>query len=1337
MTVGEGPSLRRAGAAENPPGRSVLRYRSGIFESFVEQMLDRCLVLSVERRSREGPDAASPLRFIHLNMAEPDHWLVALVKSWATVADVLSFYTERMIQEGYLRTAVEDLSVYELVRMIDYHPRPGVAGSAEVALTISEVKGLPEELRLPPGLVIRSVPPPGSEPQTFETIEPLDARAAWNVLRPTGSTQQELPKVSGDSTEIELEGVATGLSAGSAMLVTGERNGEPESFFRLAHQVEALQQDGPHTVVRWIEPLDDARSDDELAGVQVFALRQQAGLFGNNAPRWEDLPVEARYRVQGVGGGVLVANELGWEARNEGLPATAVFRCLAVDADGNLFAGTAGDGVFRSLDGGATWQAARRGLQELDIEALAVDSRGSLFAGTPGGGVYRSTDRGTIWEQANGALVASSFRRRWPWQRQAAAVERLPSTAVRALAVARWAGGPVLFAGTDAGVFRTGNAGRSWEPANRGLPGTDPGSGVTDLAVVALAVGPDDGVLYAGTGQGVFRSTDGGRRWRPANRGLPATNPLTGRSSTAVRTLVAYRDRRRGEEHLVAATSRGLFRAGAAAERWEPADQGLGGDPGGASPEVLCLLIQDDPVTVTVRLLAGTARGLFSSLDHGATWEPVPLDGPSRVEALAAGPQGSPLVAATPFGGLTDEWPRFHVRGGEIDLEGIVTGLVSGGWIVLVPGDGTDPSEAAAYRIQRVATVRRRDFSLAATVTRVMVEPDERLAGFDLRRTRAYVHSEPLPLRRKVRISVPASVGLLRTKVLAIGEPSRKLIVTGKTLRRVVQATGRGKKEMLGSLLRLRRAVDTVGGEVSVSVALQVAEQSPISIELTSSELREILRVLADEPGASEDFLRSLLAEKGSPEAGGAPADGPPEPSALAISQGMEKMYQALQTFGLFGGPSPSMAAPGAGKAPQLMITVKIPGEAAGTTTTVGELARALLQLETVRVDGGEERMTLRLPRPATGVPLVLDVEGLRVYGNVVAATEGATIAGEVLGDGDATRANQSFTLARPPAFLRTGGEPRADLEVRVQGQRWHVARVLHLHDGESRVYRLELDHLGRATVVFGSGNQGARLPTGRNNVVARYRSGMTSRSVPAGGLSLPGSRPLGLEGMVNPLPTTPGAEPEGREEIRRRAPCTVRTLDRVVSLRDYEDFAREFPGVARAGAWGLVVQGAPAVQVTLAAPGGEPIDEASDLFAQLRAAIDERRPAETPLFLQDYEPVRVVVKANLRIEADLLRGDVEKRVREVLESRFGFEESRFGGVLRAAAVVSALQRVPGVVAVDLDSFTWPGADEEPPSSIERLECRAREPYWDPVSRELRPAQIVMLGSPELELDKA
>ena len=113
---------------------------------------------------------------------------IALLDGWATIADVLSFYQERIANEGYLRTATERRSVLELARLIGYRLRPGVSASGYLAFSMQkDSRGL-----IPAGTAAKSVPAPGELPQTFETSGPIEARFEWNEIVPRRTRPQSI-----------------------------------------------------------------------------------------------------------------------------------------------------------------------------------------------------------------------------------------------------------------------------------------------------------------------------------------------------------------------------------------------------------------------------------------------------------------------------------------------------------------------------------------------------------------------------------------------------------------------------------------------------------------------------------------------------------------------------------------------------------------------------------------------------------------------------------------------------------------------------------------------------------------------------------------------------------------------------------------------------------------------------------------------------------------------------------------------------------------------------------------------------------------------------------------
>ena len=313
--------------------------------------------------------------------------------------------------------------------------------------------------------------------------------------------------------------------------------------------------------------------------------------------------------------------------------------------------------------------------------------------------------------------------------------------------------------------------------------------------------------------------------------------------------------------------------------------------------------------------------------------------------------------------------------------------------------------------------------------------------------------------------------------------------------------------------------------------------------------------------------------------------------------------------------------------------------------------------------------------------------DSLTILGNVAAATQGETVA-EVLGAGDASRPYQAFTLRQPPlTFVRSDTSPTgavSTLDLRVNDLRWDEAQFFFGRGAAERVYTTRIDDDGATVVQFGDGIHGARLPTGQENVRATYRKGVgAAGNVPAGRLTTLLTRPLGLKAAQNPVPAVGGDDPEPRDAARDNAPLQVRTLDRVVSLLDYEDFARAYAGIAKALAtwsWDGQQRG---VFLTVAGPGGDPV--ADEVLSRLESAIRKAGDPFVALRLKSYRPAAFRVRYKVKVDPASDKPAVLARTVESLRDRFSFAARAFGQAVALAEVVATVQGVPGVVAVDVD----------------------------------------------------
>jgi photosystem II stability/assembly factor-like uncharacterized protein len=298
-----------------------------------------------------------------------------------------------------------------------------------------------------------------------------------------------------------------------------------------------------------------------------------------------------------------------------------------------------------------------------------------------------------------------------------------------------------------AGIFKSGDGGRTWRSANAGrVPGcldsslaldpvvpetvyaAYPGRGVfrstdggvhwqaaitgLDLTTVSsLAVDPGDpGRVYAGAGdQGLFVSADGGSHWRPVGHGF-------------LRVVAVALDPRNPGVVLAAGPTRRMIRSADGGRTWHPAGAGL-------AANATVLAMSDG------RAYAGTsARGVFTSTDGGRTWGGLPTPGKQFVEALAISPDDPGVVYAglagssarglfrSSDGGRT--WQRLSAPLGDTDVFAVAVDpeapstlyLGSGDEGIFRSTDGGATWEPASSGLPRIAVQAT---TAAGEVTRV------------------------------------------------------------------------------------------------------------------------------------------------------------------------------------------------------------------------------------------------------------------------------------------------------------------------------------------------------------------------------------------------------------------------------------------------------------------------------------------------------------------------------------------------------------------------------------------------------------------------------------------
>jgi photosystem II stability/assembly factor-like uncharacterized protein len=373
-----------------------------------------------------------------------------------------------------------------------------------------------------------------------------------------------------------------------------------------------------------------------------------------------------------------------WElVGRPGTRADLVVQSLAVDprdarvvyAAGWTLDPAAGGGIFRTADGGHSWQPAGLVGHAVRALALAPSAPDTLVAGALDG-VFRSRDAGRNWERISPEGDAD--------------LHDLDSVAVDPRHP------DVIYAGTSHLPWKTSDGGRHWASIHQGM--------IDDSDVMSIVVDRGHPArIFASACSGIYRSENGGELWRKIG-GIP---------NTARRTHVIRQDPRR-PQMLFAGTTEGLWKSvdgGASWHRVTPPDWSIHGlviseatsgrlilgtqrlgllvsddsgqtfhasNEGFSHRRIVSLALDSASASRVLAVLAGAPEPLLATDDGGRTWKPL---GPGlRMESLRG-------IYASPSG-----WWAALERGGLMRYDPALRG---GTWVPagMLSGDIQPPSE--------------------------------------------------------------------------------------------------------------------------------------------------------------------------------------------------------------------------------------------------------------------------------------------------------------------------------------------------------------------------------------------------------------------------------------------------------------------------------------------------------------------------------------------------------------------------------------------------------------------------------------------------------------------
>ncbi|HWQ21956.1 MAG TPA: hypothetical protein VN478_04460, partial [Clostridia bacterium] len=272
-----------------------------------------------------------------------------------------------------------------------------------------------------------------------------------------------------------------------------------------------------------------------------------------------------------------------WSASSTGITNLSLTGLAASPIDASALYASTDEGVYRSVDAGASWS--RCSEPEAVLSILVLQDGWTVLAGTSDGSVLRSADAGDHWVNVTRGIPGVKVN-----------ILRAPP-----------AGSQVVYAGTDGGFAVSNDAGLSWEPRNVGLVATTPAGSPTPRTEIAAFL-PDPAspgtVLLSLLGRGFYVTTNDGVRWKPVQSsiGTPWIDSLAVDGET--------------HRYYAGTDSEGVYVSSDGWTTWSRSSSGLSTilSPTGA---VNTITVGPDGT-----LYAGTqSRGAAISEDGGASWQ--------------------------------------------------------------------------------------------------------------------------------------------------------------------------------------------------------------------------------------------------------------------------------------------------------------------------------------------------------------------------------------------------------------------------------------------------------------------------------------------------------------------------------------------------------------------------------------------------------------------------------------------------------------------------------------------------------------------------------------------
>ena len=223
--------------------------------------------------------------------------------------------------------------------------------------------------------------------------------------------------------------------------------------------------------------------------------------------------------------------------------------------------------------------------------------------------------------------------------------------------------------------------------------------------------------------------------------------------------------------------------------------------------------------------------------------------------------------------------------------------------------------------------------------------------------------------------------------------------------------------------------------------------------------------------------------------------------------------------------------------------------------------------------------------------------------------------------------------------------------------------------------------------------------------------------------------KPLGVTGVTNPEPSGGGADPEVIDDARQNAPLTVLTLDRAVSVLDYQHYARAFSGVAKAHTLWIGSGSSRGIYITIAGIDGAQIPNTGSTYTNLMNSLRRYGDPLLPLTMVNYKPASFVLGMAVKVNEDAERDAVLEQLELALRDHFSFARRDFGQHVSQDEVLAVAHSVDYIEAVRITRFY-----RDEPGAVDCVETVI--PSYLPIASLTAPpapAQILTLSDQPIE----